>query len=99
MHYLLFKNKYVLYREKEDESFADKDNFLLQFYLRIKERMPHLPEQVIKSNAINICIHLHKERKRLLRKVDFSAAYQLRYNLLSLSAESKAAIFDVVTAN
>ena len=99
MHYLLFKKKYVLYKEKQDQKFAGKEEFLLQFYNRIKSKMAHLPEKVIKSHAVNICVHLQKERKRLLRKLDFSTAYQLRYNLLSLPPETKAAIFDTVTAN
>ena len=99
MHYLIFKNKYVLYKENTDESITDKGGFLLQFYLRIKERMPHLPVQAVKSYAINTCIHLKEERKQLLRKVNFSTAYQLRYNLLLLTDEAKAAIFDTVTTN
>ncbi|MFN2437810.1 MAG: hypothetical protein ABR503_01335 [Chitinophagaceae bacterium] len=99
MHYLLFKTKYILYREKMDKNFAVRDKFLLQFYMRTKGRMSHLQEQVIKSNAINICVHIPRERKQLLKKLDFTTAYQLRYNLLSVSAETKAAIFDAVTAN
>jgi hypothetical protein len=99
MHYLIFKNKYVLYKENTDHGIEDKSGFLLQFYLRVKDRMPHLSVQAIKSYAINTCIHLKKEKKQLLRKVNFSTAYQLRYNLLSLSAETKATIFDTVTTN
>jgi hypothetical protein len=97
MHYLIFKNKYVLYRDNADENLVKQDDFLLQFYSRVKGKMPHLPEQAIKNYAINTCIHLKNERKHLLRKVNFSTAYQLRYNLLSVPAETKAAIFDTVT--
>lgn len=99
MHYLIFKNKYVLYKENADESIVENGGFLLQFYLRVKDRMPHLPVQAVKSYAINTCIHLSKERKKLLRKVNFTNAYQLRYNLLSLPVAVKAKIFDMITAN
>lgn len=97
MHYLLFKNKYVLYKESGDENFARQASFLLCFYKRVKNSMPHLTEQGIKSFAVNICVHLCGERKHLLKKVSLSSAYQLRYNLLSMSAETKANIFDAVT--
>ena len=99
MHYLIFKNKYSLFRDNSDERLEANENFLFQFYLQVKDKMPHLSPQAVKSYAINTCVHLHKERKQLLRSVNFSTAYQLRYNLLSLSAETKAKIFDTVTAN
>lgn len=97
MHYLIFKNGYVLYKDDADKVLVSPKEFLLQFYLRVKDKMPHLPEQAIKTYAINTCIHLKNERKYLLRKLNFSTAYQLRYNLLSVPAETKAAIFDTVT--
>jgi hypothetical protein len=99
MHYLIFKNKYSLYRGNPEEMLKPRENFLYQFYAEVKGKMPHLSQQAIKSYAINTCVHLHKERKQLLRRVNFSTAYQLRYNLLSLPAETKAKIFDTVTAN
>jgi hypothetical protein len=97
MHYLIFKNNYVLYKDDSDEPIVKSKDFLSQFYLRVKDKMPHLAEQVIKSYVINTCIHLKTEKKNLLRKVDFSTAYQLRYNLLSVPAEKKAVIFDTIT--
>ena len=99
MHYLIFKNDYVLHRQNENEGFPGNGNFLSTFYLHIKNKMPHLSEQAIKSYVINICVHLRKERKQLLRKVNLSTAYQLRYNLLSVTAEVKANLFDAVTTN
>jgi hypothetical protein len=60
--------------------------------------MPHLSVQSIKSFAIDTCVHLPGLRKQLLGKIDLSTAYQLRYNLLSVPSEMKAAIFDAVTA-
>jgi hypothetical protein len=98
MHYLLFKNKHSLYTETADKVFTQQNNFLLQFYRRIKHRMPHLSVQSIKSFAIDTCVHLPGLRKQLLGKIDLSTAYQLRYNLLSVPSEMKAAIFDAVTA-
>jgi len=97
MHYLLFKNKYVLYRKKAGENLMAENNFILQFYLHVKDKMAHLPEEAIKSFAINSCIHIRTVRRHVLKKINFSASYRLRYNLLSLSAETKAAIFDSIT--
>ena len=96
MHYLIFKNKYVLYRDEDDEKAMRRGAFLREFYMQVKDKMSHLPDQAIKSYVINTCIHLRKERKWLLRKVDFSTAYQLRFNLLSVPGEIKASIFDTV---
>jgi hypothetical protein len=99
MHYLIFKNKYSLYRDQQEEGLKTDQGLLMDIYLRVKDKMPHLSQQSIKSYAINTCVHLYKERKQLLSKVNCSTAYQLRYNLLSLPAETKAKIFDTVTAN
>ncbi len=98
MHYLIFKNKYCLYKDKSDVNFGNKGDFLLQFYRKIKNRMSHLPEAVIKSYVINTCIHLRKTRNQLFNKLNFTKAYQLRYNLFSLSEEEKVTIFDSATA-
>lgn len=94
MHYLLFKHKYILYRG--DENFTNK-NFLVRFYHGVKEKLPHLSADSIKSFAIDNCIHLPAVKKQLLSKVDFSTSYQLQYDLLSLPVETKATIFDEVT--
>ena len=99
MHYLLFKNKYVLYTGNGDENLTGNGDFLLQFYLHIKDRMPGLSPGTIKSYAIDTCVHIRQTRKQLFKKLNFSTAYSLRYDLLSLSAETKAEIFDTVTAN
>jgi hypothetical protein len=98
MHYVIFKNRYSLYRSTEQEC-ENKSDFIHQFYDTVKSKMPHLSQQAIKSFAIDTCVHLYKERKHLMRKVNFSTAYRLRYNLLSMSAEAKAAIFDAITTN
>jgi hypothetical protein len=94
MHYLLLKNKYFVY----SENFFPKDDFLFNFYWYIRNKMQHLSPESIKSFVIDICIHLKETRKRLLSEVDLSTAYQLRYNLFTLSHEEKALIFDKVIA-
>ena len=96
MHYLIFKNNYTLHKQPGDKNFEAGD-FLSEFYQHVKAKMPHLATQAIKSYVINVSIHLKKERKHLLRTLNFSTAYQLRYNLLSVPAETKADIFDAVT--
>jgi len=96
MHYLLFRHRYILYRGNDEENITD-DNFLLGFYRRIKEKLPHVPVSGIKSFVIDNCIHLPAVKKQLLGKVNFSTSYQLQYNLLSISVETKAMIFDEVT--
>jgi hypothetical protein len=98
MHYLILKNKYDLYIERDDECLPRKEKFLLQFYQRVKSKMTHLHDEAVKSYVVNTCIHLRKKRKLLLRKINFSKAYQLRYNLFSLSENAKAAIFDSVAS-
>lgn len=98
MHYLLFRHKYVLYTGDSDQKSHD-NNFLLNFYRSIKENLPHLPVENIKSFALDNCFHLPAVKKQLLKKVNFSTAYQLKYNLLSLPAETKSNIFDAVTGN
>jgi hypothetical protein len=98
MHYLLFKNKYTLFIEKTKDRISIQNDFLSEFYRQIKKRMQHLSEQSVKSYAIDTCVHLPGIRKQLLKKVNISTAYQLRYNLLSVSTAIKAAIFDTVTA-
>jgi len=98
MHYLLFKNKYILYKEKDDEGVPVSD-FLLSFYEKLKDKMPHLSAEAIKCFAIDTCIHVRNARKQLLAKVSFSTSYQLRFNLLSLTTEMKAMIFDTATVH
>jgi len=90
MHYLLLKNKYLVYRE----NLFPKDDFLFNFYYSIKNKMEHLSPESIKSFAIDICVHLKETRRGLLRNVDFSTAYRLRYDLFTLSHQEKALIFD-----
>jgi len=94
MHYLLLKNKYLVYRQ----NFFPKDDFLFNFYWNIKNRMGHLSQESIKSFAIDTCIHLKETRRELLKNVGFSTAYQLRYNLFILSHQEKALVFDKVIA-
>ena len=92
MHYLLLKNEYLVYRE----NFFPKDDFLFNFYWQVKNKMEHLSPESIKSFVIDTCIHLKETRRELLRNVDFSTGYQLRYNLLAISHQEKAIVFDKV---
>jgi hypothetical protein len=98
MHYLILKNDYSLYKSDED-NLDDKDNFSVAFYQAIKDRMPHVSNQAIKAFVIDTCIHLTKSRRGLLRRINFSTGYQLRYNLLSVPQEIKAFIFDRIAKN
>ena len=94
MHYLLLKNKYIVYRE----NFFPKDDLLFNFYWHIKNKMAHLSTESTKSFAIDTCILLKETRRELLKNVDFSTTYQLRYNLFTLSHQEKALIFDKIIA-
>ena len=94
MHYLLLKNKYIVYRE----NFFPKDDLLFNFYWHIKNKMGHLSTESAKSFAIDTCILLKETRRELLKSVDFSTTYQLRYNLFTLSHREKALIFDKIIA-
>jgi hypothetical protein len=94
MHYLLLKNKYAIYRGK----FFPKDDLLFNFYWHIKNKMGHLSTESVKSFAIDTCMLLKETRRELLKSVDFSTTYQLRYNLFTLSYQEKALIFDKVIA-
>jgi hypothetical protein len=94
MHYLLLKIKYIICRE----NFFPKDDLLFNFYWHVKNKMEHLSTEAVKSFAIDTCMLLKETRKDLLKGVDFSTAYQLRYNLFTLSHEEKALIFDRVIA-
>jgi len=92
MHYLLLKNKYLVYRE----NFFPEDDFLFNFYWHIKNKMDHLSVESIKSFVVDTCTHLKETRRGLLKNVDPSTAYQLRYNLFLLSHHEKALILDKV---
>jgi hypothetical protein len=94
MHYLLLKNKYIVYRE----NFFPKDDLLFNFYWHIKNKMEHLSTESVKSFAIDTCILLKETRRELLKSVYFSTTYQLRYNLFTLSHQEKALIFDKIIA-
>jgi len=95
MHYLLKKNWFITYQNK-DITFCSK-NVVSGIYQSIKNKMQHLPQANIKSYAVDICFHKRSAQKQLLKKVNLTLAYQLKYNLLSMSIESKAAIFNDVT--
>jgi hypothetical protein len=99
MHYLLLKNWFVAHTD-EDEIFQFREHNLLSgIYRRVKDKMPHLSSAAVKSYAVEACFHIAKAKDHLLKKADFTTAYQLRYNLLSMTIEAKAAIFDKITAN
>ncbi len=96
-HYLLKKNWFIANQNKAI-TFNSKDE-LPGIYKFIKNKMQHLTDTAIKSYAVDVCFHKSNARKQLLRKVNITKAYQLKYNLLSMSVESKAAIFNKVTKN
>jgi hypothetical protein len=98
IHYLIFKNTYALFRNDDDDLY-DGENFSLAFYNAIKDRMSHVSTQATKAFVIDTCVHLTNPRRGVLRRIDFSTAYQLRYNLLSVPSETKALIFDDITKN
>ena len=95
MHYLLFRNKYILYKKNKEEDC--QNDFLFQFYKQVKDIMPHLSIEMIKAFVIDTFMHVKEARKKILDTVDFSKAYQLQYDLFLLSASDKAAIFDKAT--
>ena len=95
MHYLLKKNWFIANKNKQ-VTFSCKRE-LPGIYQYIKNKMQHLPDEAIKSYSVDLCFHKRTARKQILKKVNFTNAYQLKYNLLSLSIESKAAIFNSVT--
>ena len=97
MHYLLKKNWFIAHQNKAIH-FSSKDE-LQGIYTFVKNKMQHLTDDAIKSYAIDVCFHKRKARRQLLRKVNIIRAYQLKYNLLSMSIETKAAIFNDVTKN
>ena len=94
MHYLLKKNWFIPNKNKNVEFFCKEE--LDGIYQSIKSKMTHLPEAAIKSYAVQACFHKRHAQKQLLRKVNFTTAYQLRYNLLLMSQKAKAAAFDAV---
>jgi len=100
MHHLLFNNDWLVGDKKDSaqEAFTfsviGKNSLLAQIFVNIKDKMPHLPVDSIKSYTINTVFHIKTERKKLFKKLDFFTAYKLRYNLLSLPVSEKAAIFD-----
>lgn len=109
MHYLLSKNWFIARKaacrtgRDEEKIFAknqkEKPELLWSLYHGIKEQMPHLPAESVKSYIIETCFHLVPARKYILQKAGLSSAYRLRYDLLSMSVETKANIFDTVTTN
>lgn len=92
MHYLLFKNKYILYRNHIDD--CPGSDYLLKFYNHVKKGIPHLSKEDTKSFVVDTLMHVKEARKKILKKVNFSNGYQLRYDLFLLSATAKASIFD-----
>ncbi len=98
MHYLVLKNKYNLYNG-QDAAECRSCDFFPKFYQQVKNKISHLPEEDIKSFVVDSLMHVNETRKEILKKVNFSNAYQLRYNLFLLSASAKAAIFDSLVKN
>src|SRR5436190_1146805 len=100
MHYLLFKNWFIE-RKNGQEFFEnhskEKPELLLSLYKKLDEQMPQVDSVHIKSYIIETCFHLASIRKYILKTAGTSLAYHLRYDLLSLSTERKAALFDAIT--
>lgn len=94
MHYLLKKNWFIA-RECCDVAFA-KTSSLAGIYRFIQNKMPHISPDLLKGYAVDTCFHKQKARKELFKKVSFSTAYQLRYNLLAVPDQIKTAVFDAV---
>jgi hypothetical protein len=102
MHYVLSKNWFIAIKDSEETIVKHKKRkpeLLRSLYQKIKEQMPHLTTVHVKSYIIETCFLLAPVRKYILKKTRISVAYQLRYNLLSMSSEAKATVFDNITAN
>jgi hypothetical protein len=101
MHYVLFKNSICAYNQELKEPFLEGKikNFLSVFYREIKNKMPHFSTEAIKGYVIDCCFHFNNTRKSLLKKINFSLSYQLRYNLFSVPANVKASVFDLVVSS
>ncbi len=95
MHYLLRKNWFIAYQSIAISHCCK--NELSAIYEAIKNKMQHLADEAIKSYAVDVCFHRRKARRQLLKKVNLTRAYQLRYNLLYMNIEEKADIFNEVT--
>lgn len=94
MHYLVFRNNYSLHLEFPGEQLPVQENFLAGFYRQLQARLPRLSPEQIKSFIVDTYMHVPGLRKKILRRLSLSAAYQLRYNLFSVPPSAKAAIFD-----
>lgn len=94
MHYLVFRNNYSLHFESPDDSRIKPEIFLAGFYRQVRHRLQQLSSEQIKSFIVDTYMHVPGTRKKILRRLSLSSAYQLRYNLFSLPPSSKAAIFD-----
>ncbi len=97
MHYLLRKNWFVPVRGNCGIAFDGCGHLTLSaIYNHLEKKMEGTTEETLKSHAIETCFHYAPARKKLLQQVDFTTAYQLRYNLLLLSKAAKASIFNRV---
>ena len=92
MHYLLKKNWFIAKGDTGSTPNPKKD--LPGIYNFIKNKMQHLPDEAVKSYAVEVCFHDKYARLQLLKKVSPLVSYQLRYNLLSLSHQVKAGVFN-----
>jgi hypothetical protein len=91
MHYLVFKNSYEL---SSCDALTQGSNCLGYLYSLVRARMRHLSNVSVKSFVVNTCVHVPELRGQLMHSLDYTTAYQLRFNLLALSDETRAAIFD-----
>jgi hypothetical protein len=97
MHYLLFKNWFIAKKEGEEifkKHEKEKSALLWSLFGEMKEKMPHLPAEYVKTYIIETCFHYTPLQKYILKKTELSLVYQLRYDLFSIPVETKAAVFD-----
>lgn len=93
MHYLILRNHYSVYGF---ESVSKGPGFLASFYRCVRSRMPHLSNTVVKSFAIDTAVHLPSCRRDIAGRLCLSEGYQLRFNPLALTPETKAGFFDQI---
>jgi hypothetical protein len=93
MHYLLKKNWFIA---SGYTTITGSSNELSGIYDHIKSRMAQLEDEAVKCYAVDVCFHKRNAKRQLLKNVNFTTAYQLRYNLLSMPRDIKLEVFEAV---
>jgi hypothetical protein len=94
MHYLLRKTNYVMYCPGLPPDNCSLGQALHILYDRVNKPMMHLPERERKTFVIDCILHAPRLRRSLLKRLDITRAYQLRYNLFLVPASLKEEIFN-----